>query len=205
MTPDEEEQAQRHRLYEQQCLKYQDEASKSIQEFDRSILTLSSWALGLSLAFIKDVVPLDQSEHLNLLFVSWFLFGSAILLTLFSFVTSQRAFRRMPDLAYKYYILKDDQVFQEEPWIARCTRFLTYAAGSCFLIALVLTLIFAATNIRNHVSQSAIIKRSENQNVKTEKAVLTTPAKKGVDPPKPIQVPPRVIPANPPPPPPAKK
>jgi hypothetical protein len=40
-------------------------------EFDRGLLTLSSGALALSLAFIKDVVPLGRAIHLPVLFASW--------------------------------------------------------------------------------------------------------------------------------------
>jgi len=78
------------KLYEALCLKYQDGAHASLQEFDRAILTLSAGSLGLSLAFIKDVVPLRNAVHLGFLFGSWYLFGSSVLLTLISFIASQK-------------------------------------------------------------------------------------------------------------------
>ena len=46
-----------------------DEVIKSASEdFDRNLLTLSSGALGLSLAFIKDIVPLSKSVRLPFAF-----------------------------------------------------------------------------------------------------------------------------------------
>ena len=42
--------------------------------YDQSLLTLSSGALALSLAFIKDVVALKDAHHVWMLFASWFAF-----------------------------------------------------------------------------------------------------------------------------------
>ncbi len=65
----------------------------SSNQFDRAILTLSSGLLALSLAFIKDIVPLKEAQWMNLLFVSWCLLGFAILSTVISFLASQKAIR----------------------------------------------------------------------------------------------------------------
>ncbi len=84
--------AQRQRLYEAQSLKCQDNVHAAQQELDRAVLTLSAGLLGLSLAFIKDVVPLSQAIALWLLYLSWGFSAGAILLTLFSFLASKSAF-----------------------------------------------------------------------------------------------------------------
>src|SRR5260370_16930683 len=57
----------------------------NIDELDKAILTLSSGGLGLSLAFLKDIVPLTQTSLLPLLYFSWGLFIVAIVFTLVSF------------------------------------------------------------------------------------------------------------------------
>ncbi len=100
----ESEEQNRRKLYESQCFKYQDGANAAIQEFDRAILTLSAGSLGLSLAFLRDVVPLKSALNLSVLFGSWCLFGGAILLTLLSFFASQKAFRHSQRIAFVYYI-----------------------------------------------------------------------------------------------------
>lgn len=41
------------------------------QMLDKAILSLSSAGLGVSLAFIKNVVPLDKATNLYLLYLSW--------------------------------------------------------------------------------------------------------------------------------------
>jgi hypothetical protein len=200
MLPADEE--QRSRLYEQLCLKYQDGAHASIQEFDRAILTLSAGLLALSLAFIKDVVPLAAAIDLYLLFWSWGLFGTSILLTLVSFIASQKAFQRSQKSAYAYYMEHNHEVLSKPHVFTRVTRYLTYGEGGCFVAALVLTLAFAIINV-NHASGKigAISINSGGSKVsdKLEQKILNVPLKEGVQPADLIKVPepPRlVVPPN---------
>ena len=151
---------QRRKLYESQSLKYQDGAHAAIQEFDRAILTLSAGTLGVSLAFIKDIVPLSQAIHLLLLFGSWAFLGASILLTLVSFVASQKAFKHSQKIAYQYYMEQKYEILECRHVPALVTRYLTYAAGGCFLVALVMTLVFATANVNN---LSAILKTTKSK------------------------------------------
>src|SRR5580698_4563845 len=82
----------RQRLYEAQCLKCQDNVHAAQQEFDKAILTLSAGLLGISLAFIKDIVPLEHAFNLSLLYASWVFAVVAMILTLLSFLASKHAF-----------------------------------------------------------------------------------------------------------------
>ena len=59
-------------------------------EYDKQLLTLSSAMLGVSLAFIKDVVQLRNAELLFVLYASWAAFGICILGVVFSFQLSIR-------------------------------------------------------------------------------------------------------------------
>jgi len=52
----------------------------SIEKFDAQHLYLSSGALAISLAFLKDLVPLGKAVHLWLFIVAIWIFVSAILL-----------------------------------------------------------------------------------------------------------------------------
>lgn len=63
------------------------------QIFGKSILSLSSAGLGLSLAFIKNIVPQNQVNDVHFLHWSWTAFIIAIAATLFSFFTSQRGLK----------------------------------------------------------------------------------------------------------------
>jgi len=122
--------AQRERLYESQSLKYQDGAhagSSGVRQGDPDTFRGS---LGLSFVFIKDVVPLSMAVGLGLVFWSWIFLGAAILLTLFSFIASYKAFEIQKEVAFEYYINEKEQVGNQTKW-ALITRYLTYLAGGC--------------------------------------------------------------------------
>lgn len=179
------------RLYKEVCQKYRDGAAASIQEFDRAILTLSAGTLGLSMAFIKDIVPLGQALHLPLLFGSWCCLGAAILLTLSSFVASQKAFRHSEKIAYLYYIEERREAADAKSIAGLFTRYLTYAAGLFFIGALLMTLLFTITNVRN---RSAILRTSKSEaltvNDKSVPGTTGNDVQKGVEPAGMIKVPP---------------
>lgn len=61
------------------------------QDFDRAIMTLSAGALGVSIAFVRDIAV--NPSALCLLRSSWILFTLSLLLILISFITSQEALR----------------------------------------------------------------------------------------------------------------
>ena len=66
---------------------------ESSSQFDKQLLYLASGALGLSFAFIKDIVTLNLAKHKWLLVTSWSLFGIVILLSVISHYTSLKAIK----------------------------------------------------------------------------------------------------------------
>src|SRR4051812_20704627 len=56
------------------------------ENFDKSVLTLSTSALGFSVAFIKDFADLASASERWMLPLSWCLFGGAVVFTMFSFM-----------------------------------------------------------------------------------------------------------------------
>ena len=83
----------RERLYKDHYDELVKKQISNSENFDRSVLTLSASGLGLSLAFIKDVAPIAQAHARGLLIGSWGLFGTAIVATIASFMSSQQAIR----------------------------------------------------------------------------------------------------------------
>jgi hypothetical protein len=116
-------------------------------EFDRALLTLSSGTLALSLAFIKEVVPLGQATHLNLLVASWISFIACIVITLASFRFSIVAQERHLEFASRFYIDGDRNALSKRHWCAKALTWCTYTAGSALILGLVLTIWFAVDNI----------------------------------------------------------
>jgi hypothetical protein len=72
-----------------ECTKERDSAYENINrdqaEYDKQLLTLSAGFLVLSLAFIKDVVPLNHAAHLWALYLAFVLIGICVCLVLVSF------------------------------------------------------------------------------------------------------------------------
>lgn len=118
------------------------------EKLDAAILTLSTGALGLSLAFIKDIIPMEDAVYLPLLITSWWLFGVSIILTLLSFVASQLAIRKQLIYAKKYYLDKKDKYIEKKNHFAQITDILNYGSCGIFIAAIVLTIVFVSSNIR---------------------------------------------------------
>ena len=117
------------------------------EKFDNAILTLSTGALAISLAFIKDVVPLRIAENIWFLKASWWLFGFSIILTLASFVASQLGISRQLKYAEEYYLNKKDEYLRKRNYLAILTNFLNYSSGILFIAAIVFTIYFVIVNL----------------------------------------------------------
>ena len=135
------------------------------QMLDKAILSLSSAGLGVSLAFIKNVVPLDKATNLYLLYFSWGTFVGAIAGTLVSFLVSQRGLEKqanqvndelenmddeqviiLPEAADDNEYEEDyeetdpsDRPFQVSKWLTR------FSLG-CYIAAIIFTVFFIACN-----------------------------------------------------------
>ena len=123
------------------------------QMLDKALLSLSSAGLGVSLAFIKNVVSLKEATDLYLLYSSWGAFAGAILSTLISFLTSQHGLEKqakqfddelknMDDNGFEgNYDETDrsDRYFQISKWLTRLSLV-------CYIAAIILTVLFVILN-----------------------------------------------------------
>lgn len=117
------------------------------ENLDKAILSLSSGLLGLSLGAIKSVVDLEVAKYLPLLFISWGMFALAIILTLVSFLVSQRAIARQLVLAEAYYLNGDDAAIEARNVWAGATEWLNGISALVFIVAVISTILFIAPNI----------------------------------------------------------
>ena len=114
---------------------------------DRAILSVSTAALGFSLAFLKDITPLHGAVFGFLPYLSWAFFVLSILITLFSFFTSQKAIYEQLDLAHKYYIERDDAAAQVRPKYAKITDVLNRSGAASLVLGLFVTCVFVGVNL----------------------------------------------------------
>src|SRR5271155_420358 len=120
----------------------------SADSYDQSLLTLSSGGLGLSIAFIKDLVPLQHSIWLPLLYCSWFAFVGCILATVVSFQVSVAAQNEHIRHCQEYYIKEKEEYATKQGTCSIALKCCTRIAGAFFLAALLCTTLFAVENLR---------------------------------------------------------
>lgn len=164
MTPDElKEKEERDKIYASTRHDLLARNLSNSEKYDNAILTLSTGVLGASLAFIKDVVPLERSEYIPLLKLSWWLFGAAVVSTLVSFIVSQRAIKRQLEYAEEYYIKKKEEYLTKENGPATWTDRINYASGAFFIAGIIATVIFVSVNIKGGPTMSKDSKQPLNE------------------------------------------
>lgn len=142
-----EEKEERRKLYAETRRDLLARQLSNSERFDGAVLTLSTTALGISLAFIKDVVSIADAKCLLWLISSWWLFACAIVSTLLSFVASQLGIRKQLAHAERYYLEEKEEYLSKRNGPARVTECLNYSSAILFIAALASTIIFVTINL----------------------------------------------------------
>jgi hypothetical protein len=135
--------------YWSQFERVEDNVAAQTDSFDTAMLTLSSAALGVSLAFIKDIVPVAHITWKPVLVLSWIAFALCMIVTVISFRVSIRGHKHRRELLDKIYEKKDRTLAQNirtSVW-GRILGWCTWAALFLFLAGLVLTVLFVVKNV----------------------------------------------------------
>jgi hypothetical protein len=166
-----------------ECLKEIDDIFKRIDgdqsEYDKQLLTLSSGFLAVSLAFIKDVVPLKDAEFLSLLYSSFALLVLCIMLVLFTYQFSISGQLK----AKTYWENKRAGADEGFPyWHARCAKWLNRISGVLFGTGVLLIVLFVISNIHKEATvaratDGAYIKAPANSNGEERGSLIKAPAK----------------------------
>lgn len=123
----------------------------SSENFDKSILTYSSWALGISVAFLKDFIPITVALAPSLLYISWALFCWAIGSTTISFLLSYKGLEQTLKHGEKYYLEEDDEYLNKDNNYNKAVKWLNWTSGASFIVALILTVVFVSLNLEKSV------------------------------------------------------
>jgi len=146
-TPAQADDALRWQLYNDHKKQAWEDIQSSTDGYDQSLLTLSSGGLGLSIAFIKDIVPLQHATWLILLYVSWVAFGLCILTTVVSFQVAIKTQREHLESCWKFYVDRDDSFRDRQGAYSKLLEWCTITAGGLFVLALACTIVFAVENV----------------------------------------------------------
>lgn len=127
------------------------EAEKQGQEsFDKTVLSLSGGALGISFVFIKDVIGEHSIAYPLLLLLAWIFWALSALAILASFYTSNRALRRAIEQC-------DDKTIRCKPpggYFSKITRNLNLVGIVCLILGILQMSIFVYANLlqREHTN-----------------------------------------------------
>jgi len=116
---------------------------KAQEDFDKTVISLSGGALGISFAFLKDIVGTDPVSDTIFLLSAWVSWGLSVTSVLVSYYTSHLALRRtirQIDAGDVYTVLPGG-------WATRITAALNGLGGILFLAGVALMIIFVAYNL----------------------------------------------------------
>jgi hypothetical protein len=131
---------------------WQDRQSSS-DEFDKNLLTFSSSALGLSLAFIKDIVPLNHATYFWLLYTSWICLVGCIMATIFSYPLSVKALDLHLVHLDEYYIKGNQKYLNPTNRWSSAVTGARVIGGGFFLLGIVATVLFVCMNLLKGITK----------------------------------------------------
>ena len=112
---------------------------KSQEQYDKTLLTLSTGALGLSFAFIIDIVNISSATNINYLTGSWICLTLSILCILISFLSAKHALDKA--------IEAEDSGEVYESSIDRLTSILNWMSAAFFVNGLIFLTVFIKLNL----------------------------------------------------------
>jgi hypothetical protein len=170
---DDSELKRRQELHDTLAAQARTDQQASSDSFDNQLLTFSSALLGLSLAFIKDIVPLKMAVWMPCLYLSWAVLALCILSTIASFRFGIEAQKKQGDYLYLYYIEQKEQYLNKKTGWTTAISWCSYIGSASFLLGLVLTISFAIKNVtysRNYAGQQKTTETSQSDSTRCTSA-----------------------------------
>jgi hypothetical protein len=117
------------------------------ETYDKSLLTLSTALLGISLTFIKDAIDIDTAGAFCLLYVSWFLFSGTIITVMVSFIYGQLVIEELKISAKKYFIDGDKSENDRSQTLYRRLNIVNTLSGIFFVVGVICLALFVGINL----------------------------------------------------------
>lgn len=115
----------------------------SIESFDKTVLTLAGGALGLSMAFLQNIVGPAKAVNVGYLTVAWACWAVSLAFTLWSFWLSARAMRKAIQQ------LDEGTIGMQRPggfWDWATEKF-TFLGGVTFILGVCAMIFFVRSNL----------------------------------------------------------
>jgi hypothetical protein len=115
--------------------------------YDKSLLSLSSAFLGITLTFTQNVVPIETAKCISLLLASWVLFSLTIIVVLGSFIYGQSAIRTLKTMARAFYLDGDLTLNENSEKISTRIFVLNSVTGLLFILAVLSFTTYIGLNV----------------------------------------------------------
>ncbi|OAI06233.1 hypothetical protein A1353_09480, partial [Methylomonas methanica] len=169
---------------------YRDDLRKrqlsNTENYDKTILTLSSSALALSLTAIRIIIPLKSANCLFIIQWCWWLFGVTIAISIIAYWVSNKALDKQLEIAEDYYSNGNNDAFSRKNWYSITNNWLNISTGFTFLVATAFLIYFVTLNIHGEFEMSdkkyivldsaSVTKMQSINQVSREKFSATVPA-----------------------------
>ena len=124
--------------------------AKNSENYDKSILSLSSAILAITLILIKDVININEALYLWELKAAWALLILSIVLTISSYITGRFAIEKQLKNAEKYYLQGQHAYLTKINIWKPFTKTINMASGFSFIFAIIFLVCFVSTNIKEY-------------------------------------------------------
>lgn len=137
---------ERNRLYESARKEILDVKSQNMNNLGKSILTLSSGAIGVSLFFLKYNGSIKFLKYKGNLFVSWIFLVFSILCIVISYLLGGHSASKQLEIAKEYYLNGKDEYLNKKNKFDCLIDLLNLSGSLSFIVGIVLLLLFASNN-----------------------------------------------------------
>ena len=131
------------------------------ESYDRVIMTLSSSGLIISIAFLKDIVPLTGAIYLWLVQMAWWCFLISVLCSLVAYLVGNKAIARQLEIAEDFYVHNKSEAYNQPNGYDDVNKVLNMFTGIFFAVALFCIVIFVNINLGS--GASTVSKDNPNQ------------------------------------------
>jgi hypothetical protein len=119
--------------------------------FDKAILTLASGAFGLSLTFIRQIVPEGcEPKNISFLILAWIFLALSIISTVLSFLTSSKACTKQIEIMEIEYKITEETTNSDKKHLncyRRITNRLNIFSVLCFMVGIFFLAKFSIHNL----------------------------------------------------------
>ncbi|MGA8849494.1 MAG: hypothetical protein WB564_06715 [Dehalococcoidia bacterium] len=136
-----------YKTYLEERRHLQDALLDQSRSFDKYVLTMAASTFGLSFLFIQHIVPEPTADTMRFLVAAWGAFAGSILITLISFLLSQKACLRQIEILGRWLGRRSEELQKPINVYTRITQWFNWLSMAAFISGVALLITFGAKNM----------------------------------------------------------